>query len=72
MGEAGQVATVPYMQGSSDRISSRFLMRLNTKTVHIPAKRNVHLLRPVEDDPGLKILGTYCIPGVHWADGPHH
>jgi hypothetical protein len=28
--------------------------------MHIPAKRNVYLLRLVEDDLGIKVPGIYC------------
>jgi hypothetical protein len=41
---------------------SRLLARHNIKTVHIPKKKNIHMLRMVKDDLGLKVLGMYQIP----------
>jgi hypothetical protein len=40
---------------------SRLLARHNIKTVHIP-KKNIHILRMVKDDLGLKVPGVYWIP----------
>jgi hypothetical protein len=54
------VATVPFIQGTSDRII-RLLVKFNIRIVHILAKENVHLLRPVKDTLGLKVPGIYCI-----------
>jgi hypothetical protein len=41
---------------------SRLLARHNIKTVHIPKKKNIHMLRMVKDDLGLKVPGVYWIP----------
>jgi hypothetical protein len=49
------------MQGTSDRIR-RQLVRFNIRTVHIPGKKNEHLLRLVKDTLGLKVPGMYYIP----------
>jgi len=38
------------------------LSNYNIKTIHIPARKNIHLLRPVKDKLGLKVAGIYCIP----------
>jgi hypothetical protein len=44
-----RMATLPCMQSSSDKIS-KLLARFNI-TVHIPAMKNAHFLRPVKDWP---------------------
>jgi hypothetical protein len=41
---------------------SRLVAKYNIKTVHIPQKKNIHMLRPVKDDLGLKVPGVYRIP----------
>lgn len=48
------VAPAPYMQNTCKRIS-RFLMKFNRWTVHVPATRNAHLLRSVADDLGIQV-----------------
>jgi hypothetical protein len=41
---------------------SRLVAKYNIKTVHIPKKKNRHMLRTVKDDLGLKVPGMYHIP----------
>jgi hypothetical protein len=31
-------------------------------TIHIPARKNIHMLRSAKDKLGLKIADLYCIP----------
>jgi hypothetical protein len=50
------IAVLPYQQTISDKIS-RLLARHNIKTNHIPKKKNIHILRMVKDDLGLKSSG---------------
>jgi hypothetical protein len=40
---------------------SRLLAKYNIKTIHIPRKKNIHMLRPVKDDLVLKVPGVYRI-----------
>jgi hypothetical protein len=30
------------------------------KTIHIPVKNNIHMLRPIKDKLGLKVASIYC------------
>jgi hypothetical protein len=41
---------------------SRLLAKHNIKTIHIPQTKNMHMLRPVKDELGLKVPGVYRIP----------
>jgi hypothetical protein len=67
-----EVATIHFMQDTSNRIS-KLLVICNIITVHILAKNNVHLLRPVEDVSGLKGPDIYCMwQGMRGADGQLH
>jgi hypothetical protein len=52
---------IPYQKAITNKIS-RLLAKYNIKTVHIPRKKNIHMLRPVKDDLGLKVPGMYRIP----------
>jgi hypothetical protein len=38
------------------------LAKYNIKTIHIPVKKNMHMLRPIKDKLGLKIADIYCVP----------
>jgi hypothetical protein len=55
------VALLPYQQAITNKIS-RLLAKHNIRTIHIPKKKNIHMLRPVKDDLGLKVPGVYRIP----------
>jgi hypothetical protein len=55
------VALLPYQQTITNKIS-RLLAKHNIRTIHIPKKKNIHMLRPIKDDLGLKVLGIYRIP----------
>jgi hypothetical protein len=50
---------VLYQQVVSNRISG-LLAKYNIKEVHIPVKKNIHMLRPVKGKLGLKFTGIYC------------
>jgi hypothetical protein len=52
---------LPYQQTITNKIS-RFLAKHNIRTIHIPKKKNIHMLRPVKDDLGLNVSGVYRIP----------
>jgi hypothetical protein len=52
------IAMLLYQKAVTNKIS-RLLAK---KTVHIPQKKNIHMLRPVKDDLGLKVPGMYRIP----------
>jgi hypothetical protein len=54
------MAVLPYQQAVCNRIS-RLLAKCNIKAIHVPRKKNIHRLRPVKDDLGLKVLGVYRI-----------
>jgi hypothetical protein len=47
--------------GTTNKIS-RLLFKYDIRTINVPAKKTCHMLRPVKDDPGLKIPGVYGIP----------
>jgi hypothetical protein len=49
---------IPYQKAITNKIS-RLLAEYNIKTVHIPRKKNTHMLRPVKDDLGIKVPGVY-------------
>jgi hypothetical protein len=51
---------VLYEQVVSNGIS-RLLAKYNIKEVHIPVKKNIHMLRPVKGKLGLKVTGIYCV-----------
>jgi hypothetical protein len=55
------VVLLPYQQAITNKIS-RLLAKHNIRTIHIPIKKNIHMLRPVKDDLGLKVRGVYRIP----------
>jgi len=55
-----RVTTVLYLQATSDKIN-RPLVKFSIKIIYITAKKNAHLLRPVEAV-GFKVPGIYCIP----------
>jgi hypothetical protein len=52
---------LPYQRSVSNKIS-RLLNKYNIKTGNIPARKNMHLLRPVKDNLGLRVAGIYCSP----------
>jgi hypothetical protein len=52
---------LPYQCSISNKIR-RLLNKYNIKTVHIPAIKDMHLLRPTKDNLGLRVAGIYCIP----------
>jgi hypothetical protein len=61
--EPNRVATVSYMQATSDRIS-RLLARFNMKTVHAKENKNKqikikisHILKPLKGDVGCRAPG---------------
>jgi hypothetical protein len=35
---------------------------LPNRTIYIPVRKNIHILRPVKDKLGLKVTGIYCLP----------
>jgi hypothetical protein len=35
---------------------------LQMKTIHIPVKKNAHMVRPINDKLGLEVAGIYCVP----------
>jgi hypothetical protein len=51
------VTTALFSNSASHNIS-RLLAKLNTRAVHILAKKSSHMLRPVKDDLGLKVSGV--------------
>jgi hypothetical protein len=55
------IAVLPYQQAIFNRIG-RLLAKYKIRMVHIPKKKNIHMLRPVKDDLGLRVPGTYQIP----------
>jgi hypothetical protein len=59
--KAQSIAVLPYQQTVSNKIS-RLLARHNIKTVHKPKKKNIHMLRMVKDNLGLKVLRVNQIP----------
>jgi hypothetical protein len=59
--KATATALLPYQQSTSNKIS-RLLSNYDIRTIHVPAKKTCHMLRPVKDDAGLKIPGVYGIP----------
>jgi hypothetical protein len=54
------VAMLP-CQRSVTNSNSRLLAKYNIKTIHIPARKNIYMLRSAKDRLGLKVLGIYCI-----------
>jgi hypothetical protein len=54
------MALIPYHKTITNKIS-RLLAKYNIKTIHIPQTKNMHMLRPVKDDLGLKVPGVYRI-----------
>jgi hypothetical protein len=52
---------IPFQQAVLNKIS-RLLAKHNIKAIHIPVKKNIHMLRPVKDKLGLKVAGIYCVP----------
>jgi hypothetical protein len=59
-GRSQRVVCIPFMQGTFNGII-RLLVRFNIRTVLIPGKTDMHLLR-VKNDLGLKVPGMHCIP----------
>jgi hypothetical protein len=55
------VAMLSYQLSVSNKIS-RLLNKYNIKTVHIAARKSMHLLRPAKDNLGQMVAGMYCIP----------
>jgi hypothetical protein len=53
------MAMLPYQRCVSNKIS-RLLNKYNIKTVHIPDKKNMHLLKPAKLKLGLRVAGTPC------------
>jgi hypothetical protein len=51
----------PHQQAVLSKISS-LLAKYNIKTIHIPAKKYIHMLTPTKDKLELKVRGTHCIP----------
>lgn len=49
-------------QSVSNKIR-RLLTKYCMRTIHIPMKKSIHMLRPVNNKLGLKVTGIYCIPG---------
>jgi hypothetical protein len=56
--KAAGVETITYMHATSNGIS-RFLARLNKRTVHMSSRKNVHLLRSMKADLGHKMYGPH-------------
>jgi NAD(P)H-nitrite reductase large subunit len=50
-----------YQLSVSNKIS-RLLNKYNIKTVHIAARKSMHLLGPAKDNLGQMVAGIYCIP----------
>jgi hypothetical protein len=42
-------ALLPYQQSTSNKIR-RLLAKYDIRTIHVPAKKTCHMLRPVKDD----------------------
>jgi hypothetical protein len=40
---------------------SRLLSKHSIKTIPIPVKKDIHMVRPIKDKLGLKVAGIYCI-----------
>jgi hypothetical protein len=55
------IALIPYKKTIMNKIC-RLLAKYNIKIVHIPRMKNMHMLRLVKDDLGLKVPGVYRIP----------
>jgi hypothetical protein len=55
------IAMLPYQQTIPNKIS-RLLAKYNIKTIHVPRNKNIHMLRPLKDDLGLKVPDMYRIP----------
>jgi hypothetical protein len=51
---------IVYQQAVSN--VSWLLTKYHIKTIHIPVKENIHMLRPIKDNVGLKVTSIYCIP----------
>lgn len=54
-------ALLPFQHYTSNRIS-RLLAKHSIRTIHIPARRNIHMLGTVKDNLGLKVPRIYRIP----------
>jgi hypothetical protein len=52
------IARFPYNKSYSNKIS-RLLAKFNIRTVHIPQKKTIQMLRSVKDDLGLNVPGMY-------------
>jgi hypothetical protein len=52
------IARLPYNKSYSNKIS-RLLAKFNTRTVHMPWKKTIQVLRSVKDDLGLNVPGMY-------------
>jgi hypothetical protein len=59
--ETTGVATLPYQHCVTNKIS-RLLAKHNIMTIHIPARKSIHMLGSVKDKLGLKVPGIYHIP----------
>jgi len=46
----------------SQRTYSTLLAKHNIRTIHIAARKKIHMLRSAKDGMGLKVPGIYCIP----------
>jgi hypothetical protein len=52
-----RIARLQYHKSYSSKIS-RLLAKFNVRTVHIPRKKTIHMLRSVKDDLGLIVPGV--------------
>jgi hypothetical protein len=55
------VALIQYEHSTSNKIR-KLRAKHKIKTVHIPAKKTINMISPVEDNLGLRTSGIYCIP----------
>jgi hypothetical protein len=57
----GDIVMIPFHPTVSNKII-RLLAKQNIKTICIPAKKTIKMLRPVKDKLDLKFTGIYCVP----------
>jgi hypothetical protein len=58
--EEADIAMILFQQVTLYRISRLFAKHI--KPIHIPVKKNAHMLRPIKDKFGLKVAGICCVP----------
>jgi hypothetical protein len=55
------VVVLPYQHAIANQIS-RVLAKYNIRTILVPRKKNIYMLRPVKDDLGPKVPGVDRLP----------